>query len=146
MVVKWPTQKVVSLISKQTLFDKDFKKKIPNWTLLFSSLWYRRFTQTHRSVLWTISLLKKEIQFLVIRLLNYKNEVLFFTCDNSNGTICQRIRVKLHSSYIFSNVHQKDHLFKMTANFYYFWPLPPSVGMFYYYLLANLANFLTPPP
>ena len=37
-------------------------------------------------------------QFLVIRLLNYKNEVQFFTSDNSNGTICQCLRVKLHSS------------------------------------------------
>ena len=39
-----------------------------------------------------------KIKFLVIRLLNYKNEVQFFTSDNSNGTVCQRLRVKLHSS------------------------------------------------
>ena len=43
---------------------------------------------------------EKKIQFLVIRLLNYKNEVQFFTSDNSNGTVCQRLRVNYFQMYI----------------------------------------------
>ena len=40
-----------------------------------------------------------------------------------------------------------DHPFKTSANFHDFWPLPPSVGsFFYYYPSANLANFWPLPP
>ena len=38
-----------------------------------------------------------------------------------------------------------DHPLKTLANFHDFWPLPPSVGIFYYYPLANLTNFWPQP-
>ena len=35
----------------------------------------------------------------------------------------------------------RDHPFKTSTNVHDFWPLPSSVGIFYYYPSVNLANF-----
>ena len=38
----------------------------------------------------------------------------------------------------------RDHPFQTSANFNKFWPLPPSVGIFYCYPLGRLDKFYTP--
>ena len=90
----------------QTSQDANQKSQLP------LSLWIIRYlssicleARVHRTQgicisVWCIYMLKKRIQFLVIRLLNYKNEVQLFTSDNSNGAVCQRLRVKFYSSCV----------------------------------------------
>ena len=109
------------------------------------SLWIK-----HTCPLYTLSpvdshFAEKKIQFLVIRLLNYKNEVQFFTSDNSNGTVCQRLRVKLHYHNYFQMYIKRTIYLRWQQIFTIFDPCPPP-SAFFTTMSANLANFLTPSP
>ena len=50
------------------------------------------------------------------------------------------VSTEITASHQLCDLHLRDHPFKMSANFHYFWPLPPSISSFLLLSVSNLAG------